>query len=111
MLDPLLQQTTIPLLERVTAFGQKRHQVLAGNIANIDTPGYKTRDLPLADFEKALQQAVQTRRETFQPPSVWPQVSGQVTFPAYGLGQNNSNLLAGYRPETGPGLLSPVQKN
>lgn len=112
MLDPLLQQTTIPLLERATAFGQKRHQVLAGNIANIDTPGYKTRDLAVQDFEKALQQAVQTRRESFQPPAVWPQVSGQVSFPSHSANpaQYLSQLLPGYSPETGPGLLPPAQQ-
>ena len=66
MLENLLQQTTLPLLEQVTAFGQRRHQVLAGNIANIDTPDYKTRDLPVQDFEAALQRAVTTRRENLQ---------------------------------------------
>ncbi|MFW6346063.1 MAG: flagellar basal body rod protein FlgB [Halomonas sp.] len=34
---------------------QQRHQVLASNIANADTPGYKARDM---DFASALQQAV-----------------------------------------------------
>ncbi|MBL4883548.1 MAG: hypothetical protein JKY95_03295 [Planctomycetaceae bacterium] len=63
MLDSLLQQTTIPILEKVTSFGQRRHQVLVGNIANIDTPGYEMRDLPVQDFERALQQAILARRE------------------------------------------------
>ena len=63
MLDSLLQQTTIPILEKVTAFAQRRQQVLAGNIANIDTNDYRMRDLPVQDFERALKQAVQARRE------------------------------------------------
>ncbi len=63
MLEALLQQTTIPILEKVTAFGQRRHQVLVGNIANIDTNDYKMRDLPVQDFERALKMAIQARRE------------------------------------------------
>ena len=34
-----------PVLEQVVNFTEARHGVLAGNIANLDTPGYKTRDL------------------------------------------------------------------
>jgi len=67
MLESLLQQTTIPILEKVTAFGQRRHQVLAGNIANIDTNDYKMRDLPVQDFEQALKNAIQARRENSSP--------------------------------------------
>ncbi len=67
MLESLLQQTTIPILEKVTAFGQRRHQVLAGNIANIDTNDYKMRDLPVQDFELALKNAIQARRENNSP--------------------------------------------
>ncbi|MCG6154501.1 flagellar basal body rod protein FlgB [Rubinisphaera margarita] len=63
MIDPFLQQTTVPLLERVAAFGQQRHAVLAGNIANIDTPDYQPQDLPVQDFERALRQAVEARRQ------------------------------------------------
>lgn len=36
----------------------QRHQVLASNIANADTPNYKARDL---DFEKAMQNAMAGR--------------------------------------------------
>ncbi len=82
MLDPLLNQSTIPLLEQVAAFGQRRHQVLAGNIANIDTPGYKTRDLPMQDFEQALARAVQVRRENLQPRPIAGPSHGMAGFPS-----------------------------
>ena len=61
MLQPLFDQSTLPLLEKMAVFGERRQQVLAGNIANIDTPNYKVRDLPVAEFERALQQAVARR--------------------------------------------------
>lgn len=41
----------IKILERIIHFTTKRHGVLASNIANVDTPGYKTRDL---DFNYIL---------------------------------------------------------
>ena len=48
MLSSLFQSSTIPVLEQVVNFTEARHGVLAGNIANLDTPGYQTRDV---DFQ------------------------------------------------------------
>ena len=42
--------TTIPLLQEVASFAEARHHVLAGNIANVDTPGYRVRDLSPETF-------------------------------------------------------------
>ncbi|HID23749.1 MAG TPA: hypothetical protein EYP14_15310 [Planctomycetaceae bacterium] len=62
MIRPLLDGSTIPILEKVAAFGERRHEVLAGNLANIDTPGYRMRDLPVAAFQKALAEATERLR-------------------------------------------------
>ncbi len=62
MLQPILNSTTIPILERVAAFNERRQEVLAGNIANIDTPGYRTRDLPVARFQESLEKMIAQRR-------------------------------------------------
>ena len=59
----LFNQTTIPVLEQVVNFSQARHTVLAGNIANLDTPGYKTRDLSPEGFHARLHEAI-VRRDT-----------------------------------------------
>ena len=61
LLDAIGSDTGIDLLARVSAFTQQRQEVLAGNIANIDTPGYKMRDLSLDDFQQDLAQAVKSR--------------------------------------------------
>lgn len=61
MIHSLFDSTTIPVLEQVANFAQARHQVLAGNIANIDTPGYRTRDLSTDQFQQRLQQALTAR--------------------------------------------------
>ena len=58
MIESLLKSSTIPLLEKIAIFGERRQQVLASNIANIDTPTYKTKDLPVEDFQQALKEAV-----------------------------------------------------
>jgi len=53
--------TTIPILEKVVGFSQSRHTVLAGNLANVDTPGYQVRDLNLGSFQERLQQLIEAR--------------------------------------------------
>ena len=43
------------VLARGVDLSQKRHQVIASNIANVETPGYRARDI---DFAKAMKEAV-----------------------------------------------------
>jgi flagellar basal-body rod protein FlgB len=61
MFTGMFESTTIPVLKEVVGFTQARHNVLAGNIANLNVPGYKTRDLSVADFQIRLQQAIEER--------------------------------------------------
>ncbi len=67
MLSGMFQSTTIPVLQEAVNFAQTRHTVLAGNIANMDTPGYKVRDLSVEDFQERLKMAIQ-RRDRPEPP-------------------------------------------
>ena len=67
MFDRLFDSSTMPLLAKVAAFTERRHEVLTGNIANISTPDYKTRDLPVAEFQAALAEAVSRRRPEGAP--------------------------------------------
>ena len=87
MLSSLFQQTTIPVLEQTVAFAQARHTVLAGNIANMDTPGYQIRDLSTEDFQNRLQAAIRQRREPGEPASL------------------------GYVPESGAKPMAEIAKN
>ena len=61
MYEGLFQSTTIPVLEQVVNFSQARHTVLAGNIANMDTPGYRARDLSVETGSRVLLDAVAER--------------------------------------------------
>lgn len=56
----IFNATTIPALEEVLHFAEKRHAVLASNIANLDTPGYRSRDLDPALFESSLKEAIES---------------------------------------------------
>lgn len=58
----LFNASTIPALEQVVGFTQARHSVLAGNIANLDTPGYRVRDLSPELFASRLQEALAARK-------------------------------------------------
>ena len=61
MLPGLFDNSTIPVLQEVINFSQQRHGLLASNIANMDTPGYKTRDLSTTAFQNELKQAIKAR--------------------------------------------------
>ncbi len=50
-------------MEQVVNFTEARHNVLAGNIANLDTPGYQVRDLSVEDFQKRLGAAIRECKE------------------------------------------------
>ena len=67
MLSSLFQSSTIPVLEQVVNFTEARHGVLAGNIANLDTPGYRTRDLSPELFQDRLKEAIETRQQPQSP--------------------------------------------
>jgi flagellar basal-body rod protein FlgB len=63
MLSSTFDAGSLPVLEQVINFTQARHGVLAGNIANLNTPGYKTRDLSPQLFQDRLRQAIEARNE------------------------------------------------
>lgn len=67
MLSSMFNSSTIPILEQVVNFTESRHGVLAGNVANLDTPGYKTRDLSPALFQESLKEAIDVRNHPVRP--------------------------------------------
>jgi flagellar basal-body rod protein FlgB len=63
MMHRLLDNTTIPLLGESIHFTEARHNILVGNVANLDTPGYIARDLSVQSFQERLADAIETRRK------------------------------------------------
>ena len=79
--DSLLSTGSLPLLERQAAWGEVRHTVLAGNLANIDTPGFRPRDLDPAAFRDALRRSAASRQpdptaSRYSPPPADPLAGG-----------------------------------
>lgn len=62
MLTSVVDTGELRVLENVVRFTEARHEILANNIANIDTPGYKVKDLDVAAFQKDLQRAANARQ-------------------------------------------------
>lgn len=61
--ERLLAQTNAPVLEQVVRFTAARHRLIAENIANIDTPGYRQKDLSVSAFQRALSERIDQRRQ------------------------------------------------
>ena len=67
----MFSNPTLKSLEQTVAFTERRHAILAGNVANTDTPGYQSRDLSVDTFQKNLRDAIQAdRRETNMSPGL-----------------------------------------
>lgn len=58
MIGSLLNSSSIPVLQEVLSFTEARHTVLAGNVANVHTPGYRSRDLSVGSFQEALKKSI-----------------------------------------------------
>jgi len=52
----------IPVLERMVQFSGQRQRLLANNIANLSTPGFRPSDVSVAEFQENLGQAIDARR-------------------------------------------------
>jgi flagellar basal-body rod protein FlgB len=89
MLPSLLNSTTIPLLEQVVNFTEARHGVLAGNIANMDTPGYRTRDLSTEKFQANLKEAVAAQHASTGSAN---ETDRYGSLPSFGGAKADSNL-------------------
>ena len=61
-IERLLNQGNAPLLAQVVKFAAARHELLAENIANIDTVGYRQKDLSVERFRRQLVKRVEDRR-------------------------------------------------
>ena len=53
-IDRMLGQGYAPLLEKVVEFTARRQALLVENITNVDTPGYRQKDLSLGRFQRMV---------------------------------------------------------
>ena len=64
LIEGLMNRGNGALLEQVISFASQRHKLLLDDIANVDTPGYKQKDLSLDRFNAMLSERVDDRRRT-----------------------------------------------
>ncbi|MBI4023676.1 MAG: flagellar basal body rod protein FlgB [Verrucomicrobia bacterium] len=67
-----------------------RHQALASNVANINTPGYHRHDIS-STFQEELQKAVESG-DSSRIRALAPQLETDTRTPSYRLDGNNVNL-------------------
>jgi len=59
--ENLLNQGNAPLLTELLKFTSSREKLLAENVVNVDTPGYRQKDLSLEKFQAALQNRLEMK--------------------------------------------------
>ena len=84
-IERLINQGNAPLLEQTVRFHAARHRLLAENVANTSTPGYRTKDLSVDKFRQMLRDRVDAKRVA--PPGTvgFDDVGAEVERPAGGL--------------------------
>lgn len=67
MISELAHSGALPTLERLVQFTEARQGVLAHNIANLSTAGFRPKDLDVDAFRKTLGKAIDKRRNDGHP--------------------------------------------
>jgi flagellar basal-body rod protein FlgB len=112
MLPGLFASTNIPILQQVLNFAQARHGVLAGNIANINTPGYRTRDLSVEVFQQRLREAIDQSEKLDSQPLSAGTIPTDPQDPIRHVSESLTNLL--YHDDTNIDLeqqVAEINKN
>lgn len=107
----IFDATAIPVLEQSVNFAQARHDVLASNIANMDTPGYRVRDLSTERFQERLKLAI-TERDRRHVPISPGEVSSLGPDPFASVNRSKSEWL--HHDDTNGSLeaqVSSIAKN
>lgn len=70
LLENLTNRGATPALVNTLSFAEARHRMLAENIANWQTPGYKSKQLDARAFQKALRRALDEKGRDAKKPFV-----------------------------------------
>ena len=81
----MLNQDSQPVLEQMLQFTSARHKVLAENIANIDTPGYRQKDLSVERFQAMMRERIERRGSAAGGSVRFDDVEARVTEPNDGI--------------------------
>jgi flagellar basal-body rod protein FlgB len=84
-IEHFLNEGSAPLLEQVVHFTAARHRLIAQNIANVDTPDYRQKDLSVAKFQALLRERLDTARRSRPGAVRFDDLRPQVREPAGGI--------------------------
>ncbi len=83
--ERLLNQGNAPLLTQLLKFTAARHRLIAENVVNVDTPGYRQRDLSVEKFEEMLRDRVDDRRESPLGATSFDDIRAEIENPQRGI--------------------------
>src|SRR5687768_436867 len=90
-IERLLNQGNAPLLEQTLKFTAARHRLIAENVVNASTPGYKQKDLSVEKFQEMLRDRVHVRKDA-PPGSVgFSDIKGKLERPRHGMLYHDGN--------------------
>jgi flagellar basal-body rod protein FlgB len=92
-MGPSMFEGSLPVLEQMVKFTEARHGVLAGNLANLDTPGYRSQDLSPEEFQSRLKNAIEKRERGATSRAPYPYAAERI-IQSTGHEENASDLAA-----------------
>ena len=85
MFERLVNQTDEPVLERMLQFTAARQKLLAENVVNISTPGYRQKDLSLEKFQGMLRDRLQQRDRGTVGGTSFDDLQAELEYPRRGI--------------------------
>ena len=84
-INRLMNQGPEPVLEQMLRFTEAREGLIAGNIANASTPGYRQKDLSVEKFQQLLRDRVGKQQVSGLGTVDFDDVSSEVEQPSNGI--------------------------
>ena len=84
-IDRLLNQGSTPFLEKTLQFTAARHRLIAENVVNVSTPGYRQKDLSLEKFQSMLAERAKVADQSAPGTTRFDDVTAEVENPRRGI--------------------------
>ena len=84
-IDRLLNDGSTPLLEQTLHFTAARHRLIAGDVVNISTPGYRQKDLSLDKFQQMLAERATQAQGAPAGATSFDDIQGEIENPRRGI--------------------------
>ena len=90
-LEKLMSHTSAPVLEQLLQFTEARAKLLSESVANVDTPGYRQKDLDVKKFEGMLRDRVDRRDSSDSESTGFEGLMAEVEHPTNGILSHDGN--------------------